>query len=158
MDATFFSLVGLILFLGLLIWKKVPGMITKGLDSRADKIKDELDQARQMREEAQALLAEYQRKRREAESEAEEIVEAAKKDAKSLAADAKRKLDEYVERRTQAAEVKIKQAEIEAVNDVKAASIDKAVAAAQVVLQKRLAEDSESVLKKSIDDVAARLN
>ncbi len=70
MDATFWATVALVIFLGIMIYVKVPGMITKSLDDRADRIRDELEQARRLREEAQELLAEYQRKRKEAEKEA----------------------------------------------------------------------------------------
>ena len=71
MDATFWSFVGLIVFIGIVLYLKVPAMVTKSLDERADKIRDELDEARKLREEAQALLAQYQGKRQEAEKEAE---------------------------------------------------------------------------------------
>ena len=66
MDATFWAFIALIIFLGILIYMKVPGRILAGLDDRADTIKKDLDDARQMREEAQALLADYQRRQREA--------------------------------------------------------------------------------------------
>ena len=67
MDATFWALIALILFLALIAYMKVPGMIAKSLDGRADKIRNELDEARRLREEAQQLLAEYQRKRKDAD-------------------------------------------------------------------------------------------
>ncbi|WP_457298303.1 F0F1 ATP synthase subunit B family protein, partial [Phyllobacterium sp. P5_D12] len=76
-DATFYALVGLVIFLALMIYLKVPAVVNKSLDGRADKIRDELEEARRLREEAQSLLAEFQRKRKEAEKEAGEIVAAA---------------------------------------------------------------------------------
>ena len=63
MDAAFWALVALVIFLGIVIYLKVPGMINKSLDERAERIRNELDEARRLREEAQQLLAEYQRKR-----------------------------------------------------------------------------------------------
>ena len=75
-DATFWALVALIIFLAVVVYLKVPGMIGKSLDDRAEKIRNELEEARKLREEAQALLAEYQKKRKEAEKEAGDIVEA----------------------------------------------------------------------------------
>ena len=71
MDATAWSFVGLIIFLAIIVYVKVPGMIGSSLDKRAESIRKELDDARRLREEAQALLADYQRRRQEAESEAE---------------------------------------------------------------------------------------
>ena len=63
LDATFFAFVGLVLFLALVVYLKVPGMMAKSLDDRADQIRNELAEAKRLREEAQHLLAEYQRKR-----------------------------------------------------------------------------------------------
>ena len=76
MDATFFALVALIIFLGVVIYFKAPQMLTGSLDKRAARIADELEEARKLREEAQALLAEYQRKQRDAEKEAADIIAA----------------------------------------------------------------------------------
>jgi predicted phage gp36 major capsid-like protein len=89
---------------------KVPGMIGGALDKRADQIRNELEQAKKLREEAQQLLAEYQRKRKEAEAEAESILSAAEKEAAILRDEAKAKTEEYVSRRTAMAEQKIQQA------------------------------------------------
>ncbi|MBL4645099.1 MAG: ATP F0F1 synthase subunit B, partial [Rhizobiales bacterium] len=83
-DATFWALVGLVLFLALIIYLKVPGKMGEALDKRSDAIRSELEDARRLREEAQALLAEYQRKQREAEREAEDIINQAKREAKAM--------------------------------------------------------------------------
>ena len=74
MDATFWVGAAFVLFVGILFYLKVPGMLTSALDERAKKISDDLDQARELREEAQVLLATYQRKQRDALKEAEEII------------------------------------------------------------------------------------
>jgi F-type H+-transporting ATPase subunit b len=104
MDATLWAQtwaqVALVIFLGIVIYLKVPGMIAKSLDARASKIADELDSAKRLREEAQSLLAEYQKKRKEAEAEAAEIVAVAKREAEALAEEAKQKTADYVARRT----------------------------------------------------------
>lgn len=89
MDATALAsvwvLVALVIFIGISIYFKAPAMVSKALDGRAARIGNELDEARRFREEAQALLAEYQKKRKEAEQEASAIVEAAKREAEELA-------------------------------------------------------------------------
>ena len=69
MDASAWALVGLLLFLALIAYLKVPGTVGASLDKRADNIRKELDDARKLREEAQSLLADYQRRRQEAEAE-----------------------------------------------------------------------------------------
>lgn len=159
MDATFFALVGLVLFLALVAYLKVPGMMAKSLDERADKIRDELAEAKRLREEAQHLLAEYQRKRKEAEAEAAAIVAAAEREAAALTAEAKQKTEEFVARRNALSEQKIKQAESEAVNAVRAAAVDLAIAAAEKVLVKK-ADDGvqQALFKASVDEVKSRLN
>ena len=73
--ATVWATVALVIFLGIVVYLKVPGMISKALDARATKIRTDLDEARRLREEAQALLAEFQQKRKEAEKEAADIVD-----------------------------------------------------------------------------------
>ena len=159
MDATFWALVGLIIFLAIVAYLKVPGMIAGQLDSRADKIRNELEEARKLREEAQQLLAEYQRKRKEAEAEAVRIVDAAKREAKALAADAKVKTEEYVTRRTAFAEQKIAQAERDAIAEVRGSAVDIAIEAARKVLGDKVdATTAGQLFKSSIDAVKTKLN
>ncbi len=159
MDASAWATVGLVIFLGLMLYLKVPGMVTKSLDERSTKIRDELDEARRLREEAQALLAEYQGKRKEAEKEAEEIVSAAKREAAAFAEDAARKTSEFVERRTALAEQKIEQAEADALNEVRATAVDLAVEAARnLVSDSMSAAKSNDLIKKGISEVKSKLN
>lgn len=158
-DATFWALVGLVLFLILVVYLKVPGQIAGALDQRAAAIKTELDEARRLREEAQALLAEYQRKAREAEGEAEEIIDQAKREAEALGAEAKRRMEDYVTSRTRMAEQKIAQAEQQALQEVKALSADVSVAAAEAILSaKTKGEAGASLVSRAIADVRARMN
>ncbi len=159
LDATFWATVALVLFFVLIAYLKVPGMVTKGLDDRSEKIRNDLDEARKLREEAQQLLAEYQRKRKEAEQEAEGIVSAAKREAEALAAEAERKTEEYVTRRTAIAEQKIAQAETQAVAEVKAAAVEVAVDAAESLIGKKMAgAEATNMFKQSLAEVKARMN
>src|ERR1700761_7365640 len=136
-DATFFALVGLVLFLALMVYLKVPGMMAKSLDERADQIRNDLSEAKRLREEAQHLLAEYQRKRKEAEVEAANIVAAATREAEMLTAEAKKKTEEFVASRTAMSEQKIKQAEADAIKAVRSAAVDLAIAAAETVITQK---------------------
>lgn len=159
MDSTFWATVGLVVFLALVVYLRVPGMIGRNLDQRAERIRNELEEARKLREEAQQLLAEYQRKRKEAEQEAGEIVEAAKREAGHLVEDARQRSQEYVARRTALAEQKIAQAERDAVNAVRSNAVDIAVAAAAKLLEERTDAGVQTQLfKSSLDDVKARMN
>lgn len=156
---TFWALVGLVLFLLILAYYRIPKLIAGFLDQRTERIRTELDEARRLREEAQGLLAEYQRKRRDAEAEAEAIVEEARREAERLTHEAKEKLRELVERRTQAAEEKIARAEAQAIADVRSRAAELAVAAAREVLRKKVrGEVADQILEDSIRTVRERLN
>ncbi|MBO6538741.1 MAG: F0F1 ATP synthase subunit B [Rhizobiaceae bacterium] len=159
MDASFWALVGLVLFLAIVFYAGAPGMIGKSLDGRAERISNELDEARRLRDEAQQLLAEYQRKRKEAEQEASDIVAAAKREAGLLLEEAQEKTQEYVTRRTAMAEQKIAQAERDAVNEVRSRAVDIAVAAAGDLLASKVdAKARGELFKSALKDVRSRLN
>ena len=159
MDATAWALVSLVIFTGIMIYVKVPGIVTKSLDDRSAKIQDDLDEARRLREEAQALLAQYQGQRKDAEAEAEAIVAAAKREAAALAEDAANKTADFVKRRTALAEQKIEQAEASALAEVRASAVDVAIAAAeQLVADKMTAAKSSDLIKQSIAEVKGKLN
>ncbi|MGW9232599.1 F0F1 ATP synthase subunit B [Pseudorhizobium sp. NPDC055634] len=159
LDATFFALVGLILFFVLLAYLKVPGMVAKSLDQRAENIRSELAEAKRLREEAQQLLAEYQRKRKEAEAEAAQIVAAAEREAAMLTEEARQKTEEFVARRNALSEQKIRQAEADAISAVRSAAVDLAVAAAEKVIAKKADTGTqEALFKDSVDKVQTRLN
>ena len=158
-DATFWALVGLVLFFALIVYLKVPGMIASSLDDRAAAIRDELEVARKLREEAEALLADYKRRAAEAEGEAASIVEHAKREAEALTVEARRRMEEYVTSRTRLAEQKIAQAEQQAVQEVRALSADVAIAAAEKLLAARVkGETAAALVEKAIGDVKSRLN
>ena len=159
MDATFWALVALIIFIGIVIYFKVPPMIGKALDDRANRIRDELSEARRLREEAQQLLAEYQRKRKEAEKDAADILAAARREADQLVDEANRKSEEYVTRRAALAEQKIAQAEREAVNEVRASAVGIAIEAARKILGEKVDAKSDAALfSASVKEVKAKLN
>lgn len=159
MDATFWALVALIIFLAILAYLKVPAKVNESLDGRADRIRKELNEARELREEAQQVLAEYQRKRGEAEEEAKEIVASARREAKAIVADAKQKTEEYVARRTALAEQKITQAERDAVNEVRSRAVDIAVAAAGDILDDKVDTKKRGELfKSSLQELKTNMN
>lgn len=159
MDATFWALIALVIFLAIIVYLKVPGTVGSALDKRATKIASDLEDARRLREQAQQLLAEYQRKRKEAEQEASSIVEAAKAEASQLVAEARQKTEEFVTRRSAMAEQKIAQAEREAVNEVRATAVDIATEAARKVLALKVdAKAGAELFKSSLSDLKAKLN
>ena len=150
---------GFLCFLGLLAYLGVHRKLVDSIDARQGRIKSELDEARRLREEAQALLADFERKGREAETEAAAIVASAKAEAERLAGEAKAKAEDFVTRRTKMAEAKIAQAESQAVADVRSAAAEAAVAAAEKILaaaaKGKVAED---LLARGIADIKQKFN
>ena len=138
--ATFWAFMGLVAFLAILVYLKVPGRILSALDDRSARIRRELEEAERLRAEAQSLLAEYQRRRTEAEDEARGIVEQARREAEIVAAEARTRMADYVERRTKAVETRIGQAEAQALAEVRARAVDVAAAAAATILSERSAD------------------
>ena len=158
-DPTFWVAAALLIFVGALIWKRVPGAAGKALDERAARIEAELEEARRLREEAQELLAQRQRSQLEAETEAEEIIAQAKKEANLAADEARVRLAEQIERRTAMAEAKIDQARNQAEARVRAAAADLAVEAAERVLTDTLDDKTRGKLfDDSVKDLEKRLN
>ncbi len=157
--AEFWVAVAFVAFLLILAYYKVPALIAKALDDRAAAIRKELDEARRLREEAQSLLADYQRKHRNAGQEAEAIVELARREAEAFSAETRRALAETVERRRRQAEEKIARAEAQAVEDVRAAAVDMAIAAAEKILREKAAgPGGAALIDESIRTIKSRLN
>lgn len=158
-DPTFWVGVGLVIFLAVVIWKKVPGVLGKQLDARAAAIAAELDEAKRLRQEAQALLVTYQKKAGEAEAEAAEILAAANAEAARLKTETADQLAALIARRTKMAEDKIAQAEASALADVKAAAAEAAIGAAARLMSDRIdGAKASSLADASIRDLRTRLN
>jgi F-type H+-transporting ATPase subunit b len=158
-DASFFALVALIIFLGIVAYAGGFKAMGAGLDSRAERIRRELEHASSLRKEAENLLAEYKQKRLDAEKEAQSIVAAAKADAEEYAAETRRKLSETLDRRAKQAEQKIAQAEAAAVKDVRNLATELAIAASQKLMAETAkGEKAAELIASSISAVKNRLN
>lgn len=154
-DPAFWTAVALLIFLGILFYYGVHKLLISGLDARGAKVANQLAEAERLRNEAAALLKSYEDKRREAEKEADELVKAAKAEAKRVEAEAKVKLDEFVKRRTAQAELKIAQAEQQAAADVRKAAAELAVKAASGILGAAKGDDA---FAEGLKQVKTQLN
>src|SRR5258705_10798263 len=128
--AEFWVAVAFGVFLAILLYYRVPKLIAKSLDARADAIRKELDEARRLREEAQNLLADYQKKHRNVGQEADAILDQARREAEAFAHETRVSLKDTLERRTQQAQDKIARAETQAVGTERTAGIEPAMATA----------------------------
>ena len=156
-DSSTAVMIALILFLGLVYWKGWP-LIRDMIDGRIAEVKSELDEAQRLREEAQALLAEYEAKHKKALVEAEAIVAAATQDAEALRTKAEADLKDSLKRREAAAKTRIKQAEAVAIAEAQAKAAAQAVAAAEKMLAEKLdAETDGKLIDEAIGLVPGRL-
>ena len=158
-DATFWTAVSFFVFIGVVIYLKLPAMITKALDARGEAIAAQLEEARKLREEAQTLLASYERQQRDAESEAQEILDAAQAEAARATEDAKETLEASIARREQIAQDKITQAEASAVSEVRNVAVDVAVETARKIIAEQLqGQPTDNLVEDSIGNLRSHLN
>lgn len=158
-NTNFIVLMAFIVFILVLFYFKVPSMIGGMLDKRADDIKSELDEARALREEAQTVLASYERKQKEVQVQADRIVSAAKEEAKLAAEAAKEDLKNSIARRLAAAEDQIASAEAAAVKEVRDQAITVAIkASSEIVASQMTAAQGNALIEAAIKDVDAKLH
>ena len=157
-DPTFWVLVAFVIFVAL-VWKPGSKAAAQMLDDRAEKIRADLEKAAKLREEAQALFAEYQKKQRDALKDAEAIIKAARDEAEQLSRQAAADLEVSLKRREQLALQRIAQAEAQATADVRAAAVDLAMAATRKVLTDKLdAGRQDALIDAAIKELPGKLN
>ncbi len=158
-NTNFVVILAFLLFVAVLIYLKVPGLLMGLLDQRAENIRDELNQAKALREEAQTILASYERKHREVQEQADRIVEQARVDAEAAALKAKDDLKASIARRLAAAEEQIVSAQKKAVKEVRDTAIQVAIAAAgDVIAANMSADDGDRLIDEAIVTVEAKLH
>ena len=157
-DPTLWVAVGFFIFVAA-VFKVAKKTITGALDGRAEDIRNSLDQAAGLREEAQQLLAEYQRKQRDAVKETEQMLAHARAEAERMAKEGAEKLEKALKRREQLAVEKIAQAETDAIREVRAISVDVAVAATRSLIASNMdAGKSGAMVDEAISDLSKKLH
>ncbi|MBA3676833.1 MAG: F0F1 ATP synthase subunit B [Sphingosinicella sp.] len=154
LDATGWVALAMIVVIAMMIWKKVPAAIGKALDRKIDSIREQLDEAAQLRAEAEAIKAEYEAKAAKAGEEAELMLERARHEAEAIVAQAERDSTALVERRARMAEDKIGAAERAAVAEVRAKAAGAAAAAAKTLITEQHDAGADKVM---IDSAIAGL-
>lgn len=136
--------------LAIFVWKKVPGLITGGLDNKIAEIKQQLDEAKNLRSEAEALRDEYAAKIAGAEKDAEAMMDGAQREADAILAKAETDAKEMVARRQRMAEDKIAAAERDAVEEVRSSAVDAAAAASRKIIAEKHDAESDKALADEI--------
>lgn len=158
-NTNFVVLLAFILFIGVLLFFKVPTTLGGLLDKRAEGIKSELDEARALREEAQTVLASYERKQKEVQEQADRIVATAREEAAAAAEQAKEDLQKSITRRLAAAEDQIASAQASAVKEVRDGAVGIAVSAAKDVMAKQMtAASGNKLIDEAISQAGSKLH
>ncbi|GGL75610.1 ATP synthase subunit b 1 [Wenxinia marina] len=158
-NTDFVVLIAFLIFLGILLYFGVPKQLSGMLDKRAADIRSELDEARALRDEAQGLLASYERKQKDVQEQADRIVANARDEANRAAEQAKADIATSVDRRMAAAEEQIASAQAAAIRDVRNRAVVVAVEAAREVISRQLSEEQANrMIDSSIDTVGAKLH
>ena len=154
----FWVAVGFVVFIAA-VFRPIGRAVTSALDARGERIRTEIEEAQVLREEAQALLAEYKRKQRDALKEAEDIIEHAKSEAARLREQAEQDLQAALQRREQAAMDKIAQAEASALQEVREQAVDVALTATAKLIESSLdTERSNAMVEQAIRDLSDKLH
>ena len=158
-EPEFWVAVSFFIFIGVLVYFGVHMKVASALDARALLIRKELEEARRLREEAEKVLADYQRKLGDVVTEVDNITALATTEAKTLAAETRQSLKEYFDRRIKLAEEKIARAEMEAVREFRSVAVDAAIAAAQNLIAAKLTPDrAKKLVSASIKALKSKLN
>ena len=158
-DPTFWVLVAFIGFIGVLVYFKVPGMVTKALDARAEKIQMDMEEADALLKEAQDLLASYQKKQRDSSDESQAIQARAREEAKRILENGRLRLEESLQRREKLAMDRITQAEASALSEIQALTVDIALDATHELLATNVSDDkANAMLNDAIKELPDRLN
>lgn len=158
-NTNFVVLIAFLIFVGILIWQKVPALLTRVLDDRATAIRNQLAEARLLRDEAKALLASYDAKQKEVQEQSLRIIASAKEEAQAAATKAKLDLQKSIARRLAAAEDQIASAVKAAEIAVRNQAVNVSVAAAGDILSAQMkAEGAAASIDAAIVQVAAKLH
>ncbi|MBV8687734.1 MAG: F0F1 ATP synthase subunit B [Alphaproteobacteria bacterium] len=146
LDAPQWIALAMLLVFAVLLWKRVPALIGRALDKKIASIREQLDEAAQLRREAEALRAEYEAKAAAADAERQTMLERARHEAEGIVEQAKADTAALIERRRRMAEEKIAAAERHAIDEVRARAATSAAAAAARLIAEEMKPDADRAM------------
>jgi F-type H+-transporting ATPase subunit b len=157
LDAPQWIALAMVVVLAILIWKRVPALIARALDSKIAAIRAQLDEAAQLRAEAESIRAEYEARAAQADAEAATMIERARAEAEGIVRQAESDASALIERRTRMAEAKIAAAERAALDEVRARAARAAAAAAESLIRDKLdAGADKALVDRTIEGLGTR--
>jgi len=158
-ETDFWEGLGLVIVIGLILYRRVPAMLAQMLDARAVAIQNELSHAKQLREEAEAVLVRYTERASHAQAEAQTILSQAKEEAERFQKESETQLKALVERRARMAQDRIARAEAQAMAEIRAMAADAAIAASTQIIAARMDETrANALIDAGIKDLGGKLN
>jgi len=157
-DATFWVAVSFFIFLGGLVYLKVPQKINNSLNEKINEIKKELKNAEKLKEEAKTLLSEHEKKIDKSKKETKDIINAAKNESESIILEKTKKFHFQIEERKKSTELKIIRMKNEALSDIKIASIKIGIQAVENLMRNSIDKNKlENLYNKSIQQTKIEL-
>jgi F-type H+-transporting ATPase subunit b len=145
-DATFWVAISFLIFIGLIIYLKVPQKIDKSMNESIKKIKNDLDNAEKLKDDAKNILSEYENKISGSKKEIEKLISNAKNQAEKNIIKTNEDFHKVIESRKKSSEDKIKQMKIQAIKDIKNTSINIAISSVERLIK-------NSIDKKKLDKI-----
>tara|TARA_B100001123_G_C15061015_1_gene927585 strand:- start:121 stop:618 length:498 start_codon:yes stop_codon:yes gene_type:complete len=157
-DATFWVAISFFIFLGGLVYLKVPQKINDSLDSKINEIKKELEEAEKLKNESKNLLSEYENKIDKSKKETKEIINKAKKESEQNIIEKTERFHQMMDERKKNTEIKILQMKKNAIRDIKNASIKISIEAVEKLISNSIDKSKlENFYNKSLDEVKTAL-
>jgi len=158
-ETDFWEWLGLIAVIAIILYNRVPALITRALDRRAEGISKELESVKRLREEAETVLINYRERAESAGKEAATILAETRAETERFTTEARAQMQAQIARRARQAQDRIAQAEANALAEIRALAADAATAAAQKLIAARLGEDKAAALiSQSIAELPSKLN
>jgi len=145
-DATFWVAISFLIFVGVIIYFKVPQKIDDSLNESIKKIKENLDNAEKLKDEAKNILSQYDSKVSKSKEEIKNLITDAKNQAEQNIIKTNEEFHKVIENRKKSAEEKIKQMKVQAIKDVKNSSVDIAISSVEKIIK-------NSIDKKKLDKI-----
>ena len=157
-DATFWVAISFVLFIGLLVYFKIPQKVNEILNQLISNIKNEIDESEKLRNEAKTLLDNSQAKLDSADNEAKKITEQAKKDSEKLVIEINEKFHRSAEIKKKLAETKITQMKEAAIKEIKDTSIKTAVDSVKKIISTSVDKKKlDAIFEKNLEETKAEL-
>ncbi len=157
-DATFWVAISFIIFIGVLIYLKVPQKINESLDNKIGLIKNELDEAEKLKVEAKNLLSDYENKIDKSKKETREIINEARKNSEKNILEKTKKFHELMEERKKYSKQKIEQMKNNALKDIRNVSIRVSVETVQHLIKNSIDKNKiEKIYSDSLEEIKTSL-